>query len=115
MSFTSASKGAALRFTSQRNWSHRYNLASTTAVFSRSCCIKPLFDIPKPSSIKGPQRFKRSTMTRVAEPQVSFADLEFLTQGIDLDPILKRMSDFLDRSEERRVGKECRSRWSPYR
>ena len=25
-----------------------------------------------------------------------------------------RKSDFLDRSEERRVGKECRSRWSPY-
>src|SRR3712207_4325167 len=23
-------------------------------------------------------------------------------------------SNFLDRSEERRVGKECRSRWSPY-
>ena len=23
-------------------------------------------------------------------------------------------SDALDRSEERRVGKECRSRWSPY-
>ena len=22
--------------------------------------------------------------------------------------------DFRDRSEERRVGKECRSRWSPY-
>ena len=22
--------------------------------------------------------------------------------------------DFLNRSEERRVGKECRSRWSPY-
>ena len=22
--------------------------------------------------------------------------------------------DFSDRSEERRVGKECRSRWSPY-
>src|SRR2546426_12665699 len=22
--------------------------------------------------------------------------------------------NFLDRSEERRVGKECRSRWSPY-
>ena len=21
---------------------------------------------------------------------------------------------FIDRSEERRVGKECRSRWSPY-
>jgi len=22
--------------------------------------------------------------------------------------------EYLDRSEERRVGKECRSRWSPY-
>ena len=22
--------------------------------------------------------------------------------------------DIIDRSEERRVGKECRSRWSPY-
>ena len=27
-------------------------------------------------------------------------------------PLIK--SDFDDRSEERRVGKECRSRWSPY-
>jgi transposase, IS5 family len=35
-------------------------------------------------------------MTRVAHPQFSFADLEFLTQGIDLDPILKRISDFLN-------------------
>lgn len=35
-------------------------------------------------------------MTRVAHPQFNFADLEFLIQGIDLDPILKRISDFLD-------------------
>ena len=28
----------------------------------------------------------------------------FLTYGVEVD----------DRSEERRVGKECRSRWSPY-
>ena len=25
-----------------------------------------------------------------------------------------RLSGYLHRSEERRVGKECRSRWSPY-
>ena len=25
-----------------------------------------------------------------------------------------RVAAFYDRSEERRVGKECRSRWSPY-
>ena len=27
---------------------------------------------------------------------------------------LEAMTDMLGRSEERRVGKECRSRWSPY-
>lgn len=35
-------------------------------------------------------------MTRIADPQINFADMEFLTQGIDLDPILKRISEFLD-------------------
>ena len=39
----------------------------------------------------------------------------------NLDPevnkLVKRMKELIDykpRSEERRVGKECRSRWSPY-
>src|SRR3712207_8331957 len=31
-----------------------------------------------------------------------------LRRSINLDPVVRR------RSEERRVGKECRSRWSPY-
>ena len=35
-------------------------------------------------------------MTRAARPQFTFADLEFLKQGIDLDPILKRISSLLD-------------------
>ena len=26
----------------------------------------------------------------------------------------EKVQDFFKRSEERRVGKECRSRWSPY-
>ena len=30
------------------------------------------------------------------------------------EAILSAVSDRLFRSEERRVGKECRSRWSPY-
>ena len=34
---------------------------------------------------------------------------------IMLNPELKEpFSDYARRSEERRVGKECRSRWSPY-
>ena len=28
--------------------------------------------------------------------------------------IQTKMQEYTDRSEERRVGKECRSRWSPY-
>ena len=31
-----------------------------------------------------------------------------------LEQITKAAQEILDRSEERRVGKECRSRWSPY-
>ena len=27
---------------------------------------------------------------------------------------IREMSELFSRSEERRVGKECRSRWSPY-
>ena len=33
---------------------------------------------------------------------------------IALERVLKKQTDRIGRSEERRVGKECRSRWSPY-
>ena len=36
-----------------------------------------------------------------------------LADVIDLDS-LQEIQDYRSRSEERRVGKECRSRWSPY-
>ena len=32
----------------------------------------------------------------------------------DDDVLIDNLPDVRDRSEERRVGKECRSRWSPY-
>src|SRR5256886_11981058 len=32
----------------------------------------------------------------------------------DIFMMSKALDDVVDRSEERRVGKECRSRWSPY-
>jgi len=38
----------------------------------------------------------------------SLPDVDVIAAHQDLMPELK------DRSEERRVGKECRSRWSPY-
>jgi hypothetical protein len=35
-------------------------------------------------------------MTRIAEPQLSFADLELRSQGIQLDPHMQVIADFLD-------------------
>jgi IS5 family transposase len=35
-------------------------------------------------------------MTRISDPQINFADLEFLAQGVELDPLLNRISEFLN-------------------
>ena len=47
-----------------------------------------------------------------------YLDRELLTLAADrsgLSPeIFERTDEHKGRSEERRVGKECRSRWSPY-
>ena len=68
------------------------------------------------------------SIAAAAEPLVPFGDqlfqrllrhrIIFLGQQVD-DDIANRICAELvllaeDRSEERRVGKECRSRWSPY-
>src|ERR1700746_3701406 len=37
---------------------------------------------------------------RDADPQITFADVEFLQQGIRLDPLLEKISDFLDAHAE---------------
>ena len=42
---------------------------------------------------------------------MSIETYEALTARFDL---YAKLQEGLDRSEERRVGKECRSRWSPY-
>ena len=34
--------------------------------------------------------------------------------GMTSKEITQILTDYATRSEERRVGKECRSRWSPY-
>src|SRR5712691_10767376 len=33
---------------------------------------------------------------RMTDPQISFADLEFIKQGVRLEPTLKAIADFLD-------------------
>ena len=55
---------------------------------------------------------------RLSEIELKVNDTSKQTQAssakfsIDASSITKRLEDA--RSEERRVGKECRSRWSPY-
>jgi IS5 family transposase len=37
---------------------------------------------------------------RIANPQVSFADMEFIQQGVQLDPLLQKISGFIDEHGE---------------
>ena len=37
---------------------------------------------------------------RIANPQVSFADIEFIQQGVQLDPLLQKISGFIDEHDE---------------
>src|SRR2546425_13342028 len=54
-----------------------------------------------------------STTIQVPERIVRAASVIAQRKGITLRALdMKRFKD--ERSEERRVGKECRSRWSPY-
>ena len=50
-------------------------------------------------------------------PEMAHILEEQLKPNADLNTFMERMTAMVDaewRSEERRVGKECRSRWSPY-
>src|SRR2546430_6392517 len=50
----------------------------------------------------------------VALPQPGAADLRRMKRMGFSDQQLAALRGTTERSEERRVGKECRSRWSPY-
>ena len=43
---------------------------------------------------------------------VTDSDLNIVEEGPEI--AISQPNEILSRSEERRVGKECRSRWSPY-
>ena len=64
-------------------------------------------------------------LLRCVQLGISIRDLDLLTIGMVNDMYAESSNDDwnyntvatqedYDRSEERRVGKECRSRWSPY-
>mgnify|MGYP006868268988 CR=1 FL=1 len=52
-------------------------------------------------------------MTQTSDIQYD-ADISYSVEDIILEQKRLGSSAGINRSEERRVGKECRSRWSPY-
>src|SRR5256885_13841758 len=66
----------------------------------------------KPIGRAHPNLRKVTDLTFTPHSDLEPCDLLFLAMPHGRS--MGRMSDFLVRSEERRVGKECRSRWSPY-
>ena len=52
------------------------------------------------------------------EPLLAHGDADEAALVVGLDgeagDVAEERAELADRSEERRVGKECRSRWSPY-
>src|SRR2546430_11372833 len=60
---------------------------------------------------------RQPVVAQLSRHEVTLGDLELLTLRVagevhGLEPVEQRPRNA--RSEERRVGKECRSRWSPY-
>ena len=53
---------------------------------------------------------KKASLQYIANSPVSLDE----EQMNELEKLLDKLEDDAERSEERRVGKECRSRWSPY-
>src|SRR5256884_8225350 len=76
-------------------------LLSKMGVYGFVRLLLPLF--PNEIKIIGPWLLALAVCSIVFAPLAAWAQKD-----------LKRMIAYLSRSEERRVGKECRSRWSPY-
>jgi hypothetical protein len=52
-------------------------------------------------------------MTRTRDPQWSFADLEFLSQNVRLEPVLQAISNFIDQSRRRVLeGQPVANAWN---
>ena len=75
-----------------------------------------------PDTPEGLREFSRRSLAAVAgtvaaiKPQSAFFERHGSAGVAVLEELLRdaREAEVLTRSEERRVGKECRSRWSPY-
>src|SRR3712207_4058586 len=79
--------------------------------------LQPIVDLATGGRV-GAEALSRFPAEWGRTPDVVFAEAHSVGMGHALElQALERAAEHLDRvgrSEERRVGKECRSRWSPY-
>ena len=76
-------------------------------------CIRPVCDYGAPSPVKHPERMNIVVFRENTEDV--YAGIEYKSGTPEAGKLEKFLREELGaRSEERRVGKECRSRWSPY-
>src|SRR5256885_12703298 len=68
-------------------------------------CALPIYRRRRPERDRGLRRLPDALPALIVRDAVPGAE-----EGLRL----RAVEDLRDRSEERRVGKECRSRWSPY-
>ena len=89
----------------------------------RCLLVAGLFAVPVPQAASGPaETFAKTELRGFGTVSGTFSRvggtgsvLRIVCENVAKAKLVhaKYLSD-LDRSEERRVGKECRSRWSPY-
>src|SRR3712207_7922360 len=72
-------------------------------------CALPIYIFPGERNSSGFSNLSRENIMSMKGVARTTSNLEFLISGCQTKP-----DDHGFRSEERRVGKECRSRWSPY-
>ena len=60
------------------------------------------------------KRFLRGSNDQNINSNSKKVDINILLNRVKIDQTKEKKNNFIFRSEERRVGKECRSRWSPY-
>ena len=79
---------------------------STTYKYESGEHLGKLFDLTAPGHM----------YTRISNPTVDYVEQKIasLEGGVGAMMVSSGQAASTSRSEERRVGKECRSRWSPY-
>src|SRR3989449_6765657 len=89
-----------------------------TDVYSLACVLyemlvgqPPLLDVAE-GSAPGHAALDHSLRAQRVGPRTARLITEAMSRALAAQPVARFAS--VDRSEERRVGKECRSRWSPY-